>query len=130
MPVHHQTGTHLSETREGIRDRISPFETWSPLKSRIILHPLQPHNSLQPPRCILESWNIFILSVLTPFFFCSSCFIVASAFSSLFSFCSSSPYAASLKKNCPRANNITDTRDCLLFLLSLPAQLTTFNKIY
>lgn len=82
-----------------------------PLKRRIILNPdAATHTSPQPPRCVLQSSNIFVLSVLWSIFLYSfpltGCI---SFFSSLFSFCSSSPPLCQLK-NCPRANNITDSR--------------------
>ncbi len=133
MPVHHQTGTHLSETREGIRDTISSSKTPSPLKSRIVLDSRQPHlfhNSLLD---LYLSFKIFSCSLsLYLFSFAPSLLLVASAFSSLFSLSSAPHPPLCPLKNCPKANNITDTRAPLFSFFcshSLPSSLPLTRDI-
>lgn len=108
MPVHHQTGTHLPETWEGIRDTASPLRPCSLWRAGLFSTPLQPHifhHGLPTCAQIFKyflSFHLFSFALL--FYLLRQLVPLCSPFVHL------PPPPLCQPKTCPRANNITDTR--------------------
>lgn len=127
MPVHHQTGTHLPETWEGIRDTASPLRPCSLWRAGLFSTPLQPHifhHGLPTCAQIFKyflSFHLFSFALL--FYLLRQLVPLCSPFVHL-------PPPALPAENLPEGqqHNRHQNSLLLLFLLSLTTQLSAFNK--